>query len=59
MAGDKVKISIRMKGRQQTHSSLGIKVMDDFYEILQDVAAIEKKPGTEGRQILMILVPKK
>lgn len=57
--GDKVKVSIRMRGRQQAHASLGIKVMESFFEIVKDVCAIELPPKTEGRSILMILVPNK
>lgn len=57
--GDKVKVSIRMRGRQQAHADLGVKVMYDFFEIVKDVSVIDKKPLTEGRNILMILVPKK
>lgn len=57
--GDKVKVSIRMRGRQQAYASAGIKVMQDFFNLVQDVGVIEKQPLTEGRNILMILSPKK
>ena len=58
-AGSKVEVSIRMKGRQQAHAKLGVEVMHDFYSIIEDVCSIEKAPATEGRNILMILAPKK
>ncbi|MBO5215056.1 MAG: translation initiation factor IF-3 [Clostridia bacterium] len=58
-AGDKVKVSIRMRGRQQAHASLGVDVMNEFYEIVKDASNMDKKPMTEGRNILMILSPKK
>lgn len=58
-AGDKVKVSIRMRGRQQAHASIGIGVMDDFFKIVEDICVMDKKPLTEGRNILMILAPKK
>jgi translation initiation factor IF-3 len=58
-AGDKVKVSIRMRGRQQAHASLGVDVMNEFYEIVKDACNMDKKPMTEGRNILMILSPKK
>lgn len=58
-AGDKVKVSIRMRGRQQAHAALGIEVMNDFFKIVEPVSLIEKRPLTEGRNILMILAPKK
>ena len=58
-SGDKVKVSIRMRGRQQAHASLGIDVMNAFFEIVKDDCIYDKKPLTEGRNILMILAPKK
>ncbi|MBR2932711.1 MAG: translation initiation factor IF-3 [Clostridia bacterium] len=58
-AGNKVKVSIRLRGRQNAHSSMGIDVMNRFYEMVQDVSVMERKPVLEGRNILMILVPKK
>lgn len=57
--GNKVKVSIRLRGRQNAHSSLGVDVMNEFYELVKSVAAMEKKPTLEGRNILMILVPLK
>lgn len=57
--GDKVKVSIRMRGRQQAHAAIGVEVMNDFYEIVKDACVFDKKPMTEGRNILMILAPKK
>ncbi|MCI8435310.1 MAG: translation initiation factor IF-3 [Clostridia bacterium] len=59
VAGDKVKVSIRMRGRQQAHADLGVKVMQDFYALLQDVCTMDKRPLTEGRNIIMILLPQK
>ncbi len=55
--GNKVKVSIKMRGRQNAHSNLGMEVMARFYEILKDVAVMEKKPLLEGKNILMILAP--
>ncbi|MDD4002755.1 MAG: translation initiation factor IF-3 [Clostridia bacterium] len=57
--GDKVKVSIRMRGRQQAHPELGIDVMKRFYETLQDVCIMERHPLKEGRSIIMILAPNK
>lgn len=57
--GDKVKVSIRMRGRQQAHAALGMEVMDEFFAMVEDVGEINKKPLTEGRNIIMILQPKK
>ena len=58
-AGNKVKVSIRMRGRQNAHSALGLDVMIRFFELVKDVAVMEKKPLLEGRNILMILAPSK
>ena len=57
-AGNKIKVSIRMRGRQNAHSDLGVEVMNKFYQIVENDAVIEKKPLLEGRNILMILAPK-
>lgn len=56
-AGNKVKVSIRLRGRQNAHSSIGIDVMMRFFELVKDNAVMEKKPLLEGRNILMILAP--
>ena len=55
--GNKVKASIRMRGRQQAYASQGMEVMKKFAEILADVSKIEKQPSTEGRSIIMFLAP--
>lgn len=57
-AGNKIKVSIRMRGRQNAHPDLGVEVMNRFYQIIENEAVIEKKPLLEGRNILMILAPK-
>ena len=57
-AGDKVKVTIRFRGRQITHSEIGYKVMKEFAERLNDIAVIERMPNLEGRHMIMILVPK-
>ena len=55
--GNKVKATIRMRGRQQAYASQGVEVMKKFAEILADVARIDKQPTTEGRNISMFLAP--
>jgi translation initiation factor IF-3 len=57
-AGDKVKVTIRFRGRQITHSEIGIKVMNDFAERVKDVGVVERRPLLEGRHMIMILAPK-
>ena len=58
-AGNKVKVSIRMRGRQNAHGDIGVDVMNRFFKILETEAIMEKKPTFEGRTILMILAPNK
>ena len=55
--GDKVKVSIRFKGRQVTHTDQGLNVMNAFSALL-DNAMIEKPAKMEGRNMFMILAPK-
>ena len=56
--GDKVKVSIRFRGRQITHQEIGLAVMQDFVTRVKDVAVVERKPLVEGRHMIMILAPK-
>ncbi len=56
--GDKVKVSIRFRGRQATHGEIGLDVMKAFYEMVKDVAAIDRPAKQEGRNMYMILTPK-
>jgi translation initiation factor IF-3 len=58
-AGNKVKVSIRMKGRQMARSSLGVEVMQRFFGLLDGKAVMEKTPAVEGRNIIMVLAPAK
>ena len=58
-AGNKVLVSIRMRGRQNAHVSLGVDVMKEFFEMLGGKAVMDKKPTNEGRNITMMLSPAK
>jgi translation initiation factor IF-3 len=57
-AGDKVKVSIRFRGRQISHSEIGYEVMNSFVERIKDHAVVERRPTMEGRHMIMILAPK-
>ena len=57
--GNKVKVSIRFRGRQIAHSEIGEEQMTDFAERIKDCGIVEKKPTVEGRNMFMILAPKK
>ncbi len=55
--GDKVKVTIRFRGRQIAHSDLGREVLIKLYENVKDIASMERAPKMEGRSMLMILIP--
>ncbi len=57
--GDKVKVTIRLRGRQNARPELGMNNMDKFYEMLQDIAQIDKPATHQGREISMSLSQKK
>ncbi len=57
-AGDKVKVSLRFRGRQMTHTDMGREVMEDFFSMVKDDAVMEKSAKLEGRSMFMILAPK-
>lgn len=58
-AGNKVKVTLKMRGRQMAHQELGVDVMNRFFEMVKDSAQMEKQPLTEGRSIWMMLAPLK
>lgn len=57
--GDKVKITLRFRGREMAHMQSSKHILDDFAEQLADVAVVEKAPKLEGRSISMVLAEKK
>ena len=57
--GDKIKLTIRFKGRQMAHTELGKEVLERFSDRTLEYAEIEQKPKLEGRTMTMLLVPKK
>lgn len=58
-AGDKVKITVRFRGREAEHSFIGNKILDNFVSKLEEVSVIEKPAKLEGRNMILILAPKK
>ena len=56
--GDKVKVSLRFRGRERDYTSKGMDVMKRFAEVITEVGDVEKKPSFEGRSLIMILAPK-
>ncbi len=57
-SGDKVKVSIRFRGREMAHPELGLTIMNRCAEALADCASVEKAAKLEGRQMLMFMAPK-
>jgi translation initiation factor IF-3 len=57
--GDKVKITMRFRGREHAHRELGLEVLQRVEKDLDEIAQIEQKPGMEGRQMVMIMAPRK
>lgn len=55
--GDKVKVSVRFRGREITHPQIGRDLLEQVYGRLKSIASIEKPVGMEGRQMTMILAP--
>ncbi len=58
-SGDKVKVSIRFRGREMAHTNIGLEVMKRFGEACAEFGTVEKEPKLEGRQMLMFLAPEK
>ncbi len=56
--GDKVKITIRFRGREMAHQDLGVRVLDRIQQDVGDIAKIEQTPRTEGRMMTMVIAPK-
>ncbi|MEK8050721.1 translation initiation factor IF-3 [Ideonella sp. DXS22W] len=57
--GDKGKVTLRFRGREITHQELGMKMLERIRDELADVAVVEHMPKLEGRQMIMVLAPRK
>ncbi|MDF9866619.1 translation initiation factor IF-3 [Bacilli bacterium PM5-3] len=57
--GDKVKVSMRFRGRQMAHTDIGLSVMKQFLEGIEDIVVVEKQPKLEGNNLFMFIAPKK
>lgn len=58
-SGDKAKITLRFRGREMAHQELGTQLLKRIEEDLKDYGTVEQFPRLEGRQMVMILAPKK
>jgi translation initiation factor IF-3 len=57
--GDKGKVTLRYRGREITHQDIGMRLLERIRDELADVAVVENMPKLEGRQMIMVLAPKK
>jgi translation initiation factor IF-3 len=57
--GDKAKVTLRFRGREMAHPEIGMKLMERVEEDLEPMATIEASPKFEGRQVTMVLAPRK
>ena len=57
--GDKVKVTLRFRGREMAHMQTSKHILDDFAERLSDIAVVEKAPKLEGRSMTMFLAEKR
>ena len=56
--GDKVKVTLRFRGREMSHQQLGMALLQRVQEDMKETAKVEAYPKLEGRQMLMVLCPK-
>ena len=56
--GDKVKVTLRFRGREMMHQHLGMKVLNRVREETDELAKVEQMPQMEGRQMIMVLAPR-
>jgi translation initiation factor IF-3 len=56
--GDKVKVTLRFRGREMAHQELGVKLLDRVKDDTATLAKIEQEPRLEGRQMVMVLAPR-
>lgn len=57
--GDKVKITLRFRGREMAHMNNSKHILDDFAQVLADIAVVDKAPKVEGRSMTMFLTQKR
>jgi translation initiation factor IF-3 len=57
--GDKTKITLRFRGREMAHQEIGMRMLERLRTDLEEVGQVEQMPKMEGRQMIMVLAPKK
>ena len=58
-AGDKAKVTLRFRGREMAHQKLGRQMLDRVRNDLEEIGTVEQFPKMEGRQLVMVIAPKK
>jgi translation initiation factor IF-3 len=58
-SGDKTKVTLRFRGREMAHQELGAKLLARVRDDLEEIGSVEQMPQMEGRQMVMVLAPKK
>jgi translation initiation factor IF-3 len=58
-SGDKTKITLRFRGREMAHQELGAKLLTRVKDDLEEIGVVEQMPQMEGRQMVMVISPKK
>ena len=56
--GDKVKVTLRFRGREMAHQELGMQLLNRVREDVDELAKVEAEPKLEGRQMIMVLAPR-
>ncbi len=56
--GDKVKVTLRFRGREMAHQEIGLKLLEKIRDEVAEISKVEAEPKLEGRQIVMVLAPK-
>lgn len=57
--GDKIKVTLRFRGREMAHQEIGMRLLDRVREELDEMASVEQRPKMEGRQLIMVMAPRK
>jgi len=57
--GDKAKVTLRFRGREMAHTELGRRLLDRLVNDLAEIGVVEQHPSMEGRQMVMVISPKK
>jgi translation initiation factor IF-3 len=58
-AGDKTKVTLRFRGREMAHQELGVELLKRVEKDLEEYGTVEQFPKMEGRQLIMVMAPKK